>query len=117
MVISCLPWEIAMLEIYYVRPVTIDRIRGSWIAPAIEQYVGWLAQQRFTSRSVRHCIPILVSFGEFAKARGASELGNLSAHVEPFVVVRVRERAGGEAPRGARRLARRCAIPFARCCA
>jgi hypothetical protein len=28
-----------------------------------------LAQQRFTSRSVLHRVPILVSFGEFAKAR------------------------------------------------
>jgi integrase/recombinase XerD len=95
MVISCLPWEIVMLENYYVRPVTIDRIRGSWIAPAIEQYVSWLAQQRFTSRSVLHRVPILVSFGEFAKAHGASELGHLPAHVEPFVVAWVRERAGG----------------------
>jgi hypothetical protein len=95
MVISCLPWEIVMLENYYVRPVTIDRIRGSWIAPAIEQYVGWLAQQRFTSRSVLHRVPILVSFGEFAKAHGASELGHLPAHVEPFVGARIRERAGG----------------------
>jgi integrase/recombinase XerD len=96
MVISCLPWEIVMLENYYVRPVTIDRIRGSWIAPAIEQYVGWLAQQRFTSRSVLHRVPILVSFGEFAKAHGASELGHLPAHVEPFVEVRIRQRAGGK---------------------
>ena len=63
-----------MLENYYVRPATIDRIRGSWIAPAIEQYVSWLAQQRFTSRSVLHRVPIPVSFGEFAKAHGASEL-------------------------------------------
>jgi integrase/recombinase XerD len=36
-----------------------------------------------------------VSFGEFTKAHGASELGHLPDHVEPFVVVRVRERAGG----------------------
>ena len=85
-----------MLENYYVRPVTIDRIRGSWIAPAIEQYVSWLAQQRFTSRSVLHRVPILVSFGEFAKAHGASELGHLAAHVEPFVEVRIRQRAGGK---------------------
>ena len=85
-----------MLENYYVRPVTIDRIRGSWIAPAIEQYVGWLAQQRFTSRSVLHRVPILVSFGEFAKAHGARELGHLPAHVEPFVVAWVSERAGGK---------------------
>ena len=85
-----------MFENYYVRSVTIDRIRGSWIAPAIEQYVGWLAQQRFTSRSVLHRVPILVSFGEFAKAHGASELGHLPAHVEPFVEVRIRQRAGGK---------------------
>ena len=85
-----------MLENYYVRPVTIDRIRGSWIAPAIEQCVGWLAQQRFTSRSVLHRVPILVSFGEFAKAHGARELGHLPAHVEPFVVAWVTERAGGK---------------------
>jgi hypothetical protein len=84
-----------MLENYYIRPVTIDRIRGSWIAPAIEQYVGWLGQQRYTSRSVLRRVPILVSFGEFAKAHGASELGDLPAYVEPFVEVWVRERAGG----------------------
>lgn len=29
-----------MLEQYYVRPVTVNRIRTSWIASAIEQYVG-----------------------------------------------------------------------------
>src|ERR1700757_1106669 len=85
-----------MLENYYIRPVTIDRIRGSWIAPVIEQYVGWLAQQRYTSRSVLHRVPILVNFGEFAKARGASELEHLPAHVEPFVEVWVRKRAGGK---------------------
>ena len=84
-----------MLENYYLRPVTIDRIRGSWIAPAVEQYVGWLAQQRYTPRSVLHRVPILMSFGEFAKAHGASELAHLPAHVEPFVEVRVREGTGG----------------------
>jgi site-specific recombinase XerD len=81
-----------MLENYYVRPVTTDRIRGSWIAPAIERYVDWLAQQRYTPRSVLRRVPILVSFGEFAKAHGASELGHLPAHLEPFVEVWVRKR-------------------------
>ncbi len=84
-----------MLENYYIRPVTIDRIRSSWIAPAIEQYVGWLAQERFTSRSVLHRVPILVNFGEFAKAHGASELEHLPAHVEHFVEAWIRKRAGG----------------------
>ena len=43
-----------MLENHYVRPVTIDRIRGPWIAPAIERSVGWLAQQRHIGDYVGH---------------------------------------------------------------
>jgi integrase/recombinase XerD len=83
-----------MLENYFVRPTTTDRVRDSWIASAIEQYVGWLAEQRYAARSVLHRVPVLVRFGEFAKARGATELGHLSEHVEPFVEAWVRERAG-----------------------
>jgi integrase/recombinase XerD len=37
-----------MLEQYYIRPVTIDRIRACWIAPVIEQYVGWLTERRYS---------------------------------------------------------------------
>jgi integrase/recombinase XerD len=74
-----------MLEQYYVRPVTVDRVRTSWIAAAIEQYVGWLAEQRYSSKTVSRRIPLLVAFGEFAKGRGATELAQLAAHVEPFV--------------------------------
>jgi hypothetical protein len=32
-----------MLERYFVRPATIDRIHSCWIGKAIEQYVAWLA--------------------------------------------------------------------------
>jgi integrase/recombinase XerD len=80
-----------MLEQYYVRPVTVDRIRNSWIGPAIEQYVGWLAAQRYRERSVLHRVPLLVAFGEFAKTRGATEVSNLPAHVERFVQTWVAE--------------------------
>jgi len=95
MVISRLPWEIVMLENYYVRPTTADRVRESWIASAVEQYVAWLAEQRYTTRSVLHRVPILVRFGEFAKARSATDFGHLPEHVEPFVETWVRERVGG----------------------
>lgn len=74
-----------MLEHYYIRPATVDRIRGSWIAPAIEQYVVWLTEQRYTDKSVLRRIPLLVTFGEFAKAQGATEMAHLPDHVEPFV--------------------------------
>jgi hypothetical protein len=31
-----------MLEDYYVKPSTIDRVRSSWLAPQIESYLTWL---------------------------------------------------------------------------
>jgi integrase/recombinase XerD len=76
-----------MLERYYIRPITVDRIRTSWITPAIEQYVGWLAEQRYSSKTVSRRIPLLVAFGEFGKVRGATEIAQLADHVEPFVQV------------------------------
>ncbi len=82
-----------MLEQYYVRPVTIDRIHTSWIVSEIEQYVDWLAERRYSSRSVWRRIPLLVAFGEFAKTRGATEVTHLADHVEPFVQAWVAQRA------------------------
>ena len=70
-----------MLEQYYVRPVTVDRIRTSWIAPAIERYVGWLAERRYSRTTVSRRIPLLVAFGEFARQHGAMELAQLADHV------------------------------------
>lgn len=82
-----------MLERYYIRPVTVDRIRTSWIAPAIEQYVGWLAEQRYSSKTVSRRIPLLVAFGEFAKVGGATKIAQLADHVEPFVQVWISQHA------------------------
>src|SRR5688500_16983734 len=83
-----------MLEQYYVRPDTVDRIRSSWIAPAIEQYVEWLAARRYRDKTVSRRIPLLVTFGEFAKSHGATAISQLPDHVETFVQARVAERAG-----------------------
>lgn len=74
-----------MLEKYYTRPTTVDRIQESWIASAVEQYVSWMAERRYTDSSVTRRIPIVVSFGEFAKAHGASQINDLPDHLEPFV--------------------------------
>ena len=92
-----------MLERYYVRPVTVDRIRASWIAPAIEQYVSWLAEQRYASKTVSRRIPLLVAFGEFAKTRGATEFAQLADHLEPFVQTWVSEHARGKRSAQARK--------------
>ena len=82
-----------MLESYYVRPQAVGRIRASWIGSEIERYVIWLAEQRYSCASVRRRVPVLVAFGEFARAGGARSVGDLPAHVEAFVAERVPELA------------------------
>ena len=81
-----------MLNRYFVRPTTIDRIHASWIGPAIERYVEWLAKQRYAARNVFVRVPLLMQFGEFAKAAGANTWEELPAHVESFLETRLRRR-------------------------
>lgn len=84
-----------MLEQYYLRPQTADRIRSSWVGRAVEQYVEWLTQRQYASRSVLRRIPILVRFGEFARGCGASQWSDLPGHIEPFVDRWIAERVHG----------------------
>lgn len=74
-----------MLERYFIRPVTIDRIRACWLGEAIERYVTWLAENDYAPRNIFFRIPVLVRFGEFARVSGASQWDELPAYVEPFV--------------------------------
>ena len=78
-----------MLEQYFVKPATIDRIRGSWIAAEIETYVAWLVEHGYSTKSIWRRVPIAFAFGEFARERGARAVGELPAHVEAFVAERV----------------------------
>lgn len=74
-----------MLDRYFVRPTTLDRIRASWIGGPIEQYVAWLTDRGYASRNVYRRVPLLMQFGEFARARGVATLEALPEHVEPFL--------------------------------
>ena len=78
-----------MLEQYFFKPSTIDRLRGSWIATEIEAYVAWLAEQGYGAKTVWRRVPIGFAFGEFAWERGARTVADLPAHVEAFVAARV----------------------------
>ena len=80
-----------MLEEYFIKPSTIDRLRSSWIAPEIEAYVVWLANEGFSTKCVWRRVPIVFAFGEFGRSRGAETIADLSAHVEAFVAERVAE--------------------------
>jgi integrase/recombinase XerD len=74
-----------MLERYFVKPQTVDRIRASWIGSEVEQYVAWLDEREYAPRSVLPRVPVLVAFGEFAWAGGARTVAELPGHVEGFV--------------------------------
>ena len=74
-----------MLERYFVRPQTVDRIRAGWIGSEIERYVVWLAEHGYSSRCVLRRVPLLIKFGEFAWVGGARTVEELPAHVEAFV--------------------------------
>ena len=74
-----------MLNRYFIRPTTVDRIQASWLGDAIERYVVWLGEQSYAARNVFARVPILFRFGEFAEHAGATNWEDLPAHVELFV--------------------------------
>ncbi len=78
-----------MLESYFVRPQTVDRIRASWIGAEVQRYVVWLDEQGYSSRCVLRRVPLVLAFGELARARGAGALEDLPEHVEEFVAARI----------------------------
>jgi integrase/recombinase XerD len=80
-----------MLETYFVKPQTVDRVRGSWIGAEIERYVVWLAERGYGARSVLRRVPLLVAFGEFAHLNGARSVADLPVHVDGFMGKRVGE--------------------------
>lgn len=77
--------EVAMLERYFLKPETVDRLRASWIGDPIELYVQWLAEHGYAARNVYRRVPILRQFGEFAKQHGAMNFEDLKDCVDPFV--------------------------------
>lgn len=73
-----------MLERYFVKPSTVDRIRASWLAPEIERYVEWMDLQGYAIRNVYRRVPILCRFAEFAKLHGSADLKSAASQIESF---------------------------------
>lgn len=81
-----------MLEQYFIRPDTVDRVRSSWIGSAIERYVTWLSEHAYQARCMHHRVPLLVRFGEFTRQRGAVHVDGLDQHLDAFVRSRLCQR-------------------------
>lgn len=74
-----------MLERYYVKPDTVDRIRANVAGAYIEHYVEWMEAQGYAARNVFRRVPVLCQFGDFANRHGAIDGWTAMAHLEPFV--------------------------------
>lgn len=83
-----------MLENYYLKLQTIDRIRANWLAEPIERYVTWLHDCCYAPRNVFHRVPVLLHFGAYAKSNGAKTFSDLPQHVQGFVANWVRDHGG-----------------------
>jgi site-specific recombinase XerD len=84
-----------MLEQYFIKPDTVDRIRESWIGEPIQRYVAWLNENSYSSRTVTRRVPILMCFGEFAHNRGARTWEELPELIESFAENWVRKHGKG----------------------
>jgi hypothetical protein len=74
-----------MLEGYYVKPSTIDRIRASWRAPQIESYLEWLEAHGYSRLVVYRRLPLLFHFAEFAQKKGCRDVASCKVYIKEFV--------------------------------
>jgi integrase/recombinase XerD len=77
--------EVVMLDHYFTKPSTLDRVRASWFAPAIEKYVERLAGEGYSRSSITRRVALLCRFAEFAEARGARTVVAAEPLLEGFV--------------------------------
>jgi hypothetical protein len=76
--------EVVMLEQYFLRPSTVDRIRSNWFAPQIEKYVEWMHAQKYAPHNITRRVEVLCHFADFARTKGATDLASASSLVEKF---------------------------------
>jgi hypothetical protein len=81
--------EIVMLERYFTKPNTLDRIRACWLGEQIEAYASQLEAHGHAAKIIRSRVPLLRHFGEFAWANGARFIADLPPQIELFITKRV----------------------------
>jgi integrase/recombinase XerD len=74
-----------MLEHYFTRPATVDRLRSLWLGPAISRYAEWLSDRQVSRASALFKFQTLVLFDRFVAARHVRTLEELPAQIETFI--------------------------------
>lgn len=108
-------WRFVMLEQYFLRPTTVDRIRSNWLGPQIDRYVDWMHAQKYAQRNITRRVAILCRFADFARANAATDLASASSLVESFATTGWLVAGVGISKLGPS-FAGTCAALFARCC-
>ena len=74
-----------MLEHYFTRTSTVDRLRSLWLGPALSRYAEWLSDRQISRASALFKIQTLVLFDRFVTDRHVRTLEELPTQIEPFV--------------------------------
>jgi integrase/recombinase XerD len=74
-----------MLERCFIRQETLNRIRSSWLGPAVERYAAWLCQRGYRVGTLVGRVSILRQFGTFAQTHGAQGYEELPTYLERFL--------------------------------
>src|SRR5208337_155697 len=77
--------EVVMLERFFLKPQTVDRILRCWLGSRIEAYVTILCDQGYSTRTILRRVPILVEFASFTEARSVSQIERAETLVDEFV--------------------------------
>jgi site-specific recombinase XerD len=78
--------EVAMLERFFIKPQTVDRIMDCWLGPQIEQYVTALVDRAYAPRSIHRRVPLLMKFAVFTAAHNVERIEQAERLVEPFII-------------------------------
>jgi integrase/recombinase XerD len=74
-----------MLESYFVRPTSVDKIQALWLGELISQYANWLTDRQVAKPTALFKIRVLVQFDKYLAERGIRSLEQIPEQTEPFV--------------------------------
>ena len=74
-----------MLERFFFKPQTVDRITGCWLGQNIELYAAMLIETGYSARNLLRRVPILVRFDDFTDTMGIHDLAQAENVIEQFV--------------------------------
>lgn len=95
--------EVVMLENYFVKPATVDRIRSCRLGEHIDRYVIWMSDHRYRPTSVMRHVRVAFCFAEFAKRRGSVEIPSALPLIDAFVAQWLKDHGAGAKSVRARR--------------